>query len=111
MGMMESTRVAANRPNQSLNEPLTEPKKKEKGSSLKKIEPPDDNLDEYFSLSQDKNSQGTADVTPTETPKKSEGAKLKMIPKVPVTEDVHESPQSSSGEGSPEPTLKPKGSP
>ena len=55
---------------------------------MKKIEPPDDNLDEYFASSQDKNSQGTADVTPTETPKKSEGAKSKNDPKVPVTEGL-----------------------
>ena len=55
-------------------------KRKEKDSSLKKIEPPDDNLNEYFSSSQDQNSQGTADVTPTETPKKPEGAKSKNDP-------------------------------
>ena len=67
-------------------------KKKEKDSSSKKVEPPDDNLDEYFGLSQDKNSQGTADVTPTETPKKSEGTKLKDDPKDSSHGDVHESP-------------------
>ena len=38
-----------------------------------KVDLPDDNLDEFFSLSQDKNSQETADVTPTDLPKKSEG--------------------------------------
>ena len=41
-------------------------KGKQKGSSSsKKVDIPDDNPDEYFSLSQDKNSQETADVTPT----------------------------------------------
>ena len=59
---------------------------------MKKIEPPDDNLDEVFSLSQDKNSQGTVDVTPTETPKKSEGAKSKNDPKGSSHRRVHKSP-------------------
>ena len=35
-------------------------KGKQKGSSSKKVSLPDDNLDEYFSSSQDKNSQETA---------------------------------------------------
>ena len=52
-------------------------KKKKKDLSLKRIEPPDENLDEYFGLSQGQNSQETADVTPTETPKKSEEVKSK----------------------------------
>ena len=42
---------------------LSQTKAKQKGSSLKKVDLPDDNLDEYFGLSQDKNSQETADVT------------------------------------------------
>ena len=50
-------------------------KKKKKDSSSKRIEPLDDNLDEYFGLSQSQNSQETADVTPIDTPKKSEEAK------------------------------------
>ena len=45
-----------------------------------RIKPPDDNLDEYFGSSQAQNSQETADVTPTETPKKSEEAKSKNDP-------------------------------
>ena len=49
-------------------------------SSSKRIEPPDDNLDEYFGLSQGYNSQETADVTPKEAPKKSEEAKSKNDP-------------------------------
>ena len=86
-------------------------KRKDKDSSSKKIKFPDDNLDEYFGLSQDRNSQGTANVTPTETPKKSEGAKSKDDPKSSSHGDVHKSPQGSGGEGSPEPILKSKGSP
>ena len=54
--------------------------KKKKDSSSKKIKPPDYNLDEYFSLNQGQNSQETVDVTPTETPKKSEEVKLKNDP-------------------------------
>ena len=50
-------------------------KKKKKDSSSKRIEPLDDNLDEYFGLSQSQNSQETVDVTPVDTPKKSEEAK------------------------------------
>ena len=46
---------------------------RQKSSSLKKVDLPDDNLDEFFGLSQDKNSQETPDVTPTDLPKKSEG--------------------------------------
>ena len=52
-------------------------KKKKKDSSSKRIKPPDNNLDEYFGLNQDQNSQETADITPTETPKKSEEVQLK----------------------------------
>ena len=70
--------------------------------------PPDDNLDEYFSLSQGQNSQGTADATPTETPKKSKGAKLKNDPEGSSHRRVHKSPQGSAGEDSPEPSSKSK---
>ena len=41
-------------------------KGKQKSSSSKKVDLPDDNLDELFSSSQDKNSQETANVTPTD---------------------------------------------
>ena len=54
-------------------------------------------------MSQDKGSQETADVTPIETPKKSQGAKLKDVPKSSSHGRVHKSPQGSAGEGSPEP--------
>ena len=83
-------------------------KKKDKDSSLKKIEPPDDNLDEYFGSSQGQNNQGTTDVTPTETPKKSEEAKLKNDPKSSSCRRVHRSPQGSAHEGSPGPSSKSK---
>ena len=42
--------------------------KQKASSSSKKVDIPDDNLDEYFSSSQDKNSQETGDATPTEPP-------------------------------------------
>ena len=45
---------------------------KQKSSSLKKVKLPDDNLNEFFASSQDKNSQEIADVTLTDLPKKSE---------------------------------------
>ena len=67
---------------------------KKKDSSSKRIEPPDDNLDEYFGLSQGQNSQETVDVTPTETPKKSKQRKQnqKMILMLPVTEERTDHP-------------------
>ena len=75
---------------------------------MKKIKPPDDNLDEYFGSSQGQNSQGTADVTPTETPKRSEGAKSKNDPEGSSHRRVHKSPQGSAVEGSPGPSSKSK---
>ena len=51
-----------------------------KKDSSKRIEPLDDNLNEYLGLNQSQNSQETADVTPINTPKKSEEAKLKNDP-------------------------------
>ena len=83
-------------------------KGKQKGTSSKKVDLPDNNLDEYFSSSQDKGSQETADVTPSKTPKKSEGAKSKDVPKSSSHGRVHKSPQGSAGEGSPEPSSKSK---
>ena len=70
--------------------------KKKKDSSSKKIKPPDDNLDEYFGLNQSQNSQETADVTPTETPKKSEEAKLKNHPDSSSHRKKDPSPSSKS---------------
>ena len=83
-------------------------KKKDKDSSLKKIEPPDDNLDEYFGSNQSQNSQGTADAAPTETPKKSEGEKSKNDPEGSSHRRVHKSPEGSADEGSPGPSSKSK---
>ena len=54
--------------------------------SLKKVEIPDDNLNEYFSSSQNKNSQETADVTPTELQRSQKEQNQKMCPKVPAVE-------------------------
>ena len=39
---------------------------KQKSSSSKKVKLPDDNLDKFFALSQDKDSQETADFTLTD---------------------------------------------
>ena len=93
----------------------------------------DDNLSEYFGLSQSQNSQETADVTPVNTPKKSEEAKSKNDPdgsscrrvdkspnpssklKQPAQDSadsshskVHKLPQGSAGEGLSEPSSKSK---
>ena len=45
---------------------------RQKSSSSRKVNLPDDNLDEFFGSSQDKNKQETVDVMPTDLPKKSE---------------------------------------
>ena len=99
----------------------------DKKNSSKKVGPLDDNLDEYFGLSQSQNSQVTADVTPIDTSKKSEEANMKNDPdgsshrrgrqvtqaflKVKTTctgpavsshRKLHKSPQGSAGEGSSE---------
>ena len=106
-------------------------KKKKKEDSSKRIKPLDDNLDEYFGLSQSQNSQETATVTPVDTPKKSEEAKLKnnfdgssgrrvdkptkpsSKSKQPVQDPaasscrkVHKSSQGSAREGASEPSSK-----
>ena len=70
-------------------------KKKEKDSS-KRIEPLNENLEEYFGLNQSQNSQETADVTPIDTPKKSEEAKLKNNPDGSSHRRVDKSPMPSS---------------
>ena len=76
-------------------------KKKSKDSSSKRVKLPDDNLDEYFGSNQDQNSQETADVTPTKTPKKSEEAKSKNDPDDSSHRRVDRSPQDSGCEGPP----------
>ena len=106
-------------------------KKKKKKDPSKRIEPPDDNLDEYFGQSQSQNSQETDHGTPVDTPEKSEEAKLKndhdgfscqrvdkspkpssqlkqpaQDPAVSSCRKAHKSSQGSAGEGSSEPSSK-----
>ena len=61
-----------------------------------------------FGLSQSQNSQETADVTPVDTPKKSEEAKSKNDPDGFSHRRVDKSPQGSVGEGPPKPSSKSK---
>ena len=82
--------------------------KKKKDLSSKRIEPPDDNLVEYFGSNQGQNSQETADVTPTKTLKKSEEAKSKNDPDGSSHRRMDRSPQGSAGEGPPGPSSKSK---
>ena len=84
---------------------------KQKSSSSKKVDLADDNLNEFFGLSQEKNNQENVDVAPNGPPKKSEGAELKDEPKSSSYENVHRSPQGSGCEGLPETSSKLKGSP
>ena len=112
---------------------LKKKKKQEEEDSSKRVEPLDDNLNEYFGLSQSKDSWETADVTPIHTPKKSEEAKSNndpdgsshprvdkspkpsSKPEQPAQEPAvlhcrkaHKSSQGSAGEGSSEPSSKSK---
>ena len=84
------------------------PFQEEEERYIKRIKPPNDNLNEYFGPSQSQNSQETADVTPIDTPKKSEEAKLKNDPDGSSHRGVDKSPQGSAGEGPPKPSLKSK---
>ena len=79
-------------------------KKKKKDTSFKRIKPPNDNLNEYFG--QESVSQETVDVTPIDTPKKSEEAKLKNDPDGSNHRRVDKSPQGSAGEDPPKPSSK-----
>ena len=63
------------------------------------MEPLDDNLEDYFGPSQSQNSQEMADITPVDTPKKSEEAKLKNNPNGSSHRRVNKPP---------EPPLEPK---
>ena len=74
----DDSKQAKLKPKQSTHH--SKKKKKKKNSSSKRIDPLDDNLNEYFGLSQSQNSQETADVTPVDTTKKSEEAKSKNDP-------------------------------
>ena len=67
-----------------------------KDSSSKRFEPLNDNLNEYFGQGQSQNSQETADVTPVDTPKKSEEAKSKNDPDGSCCRRVEKSPKPSS---------------
>ena len=78
----------------------------EEGYIIQKDQTSDDNLDEYFGLSQSQNSQETADVTPVDTPKKSEQAKSKNDPDGSSHRSVDRSPRGSAGEGPPKPSSK-----
>ena len=69
---------------------------KKKKDSSKRMEPLDDNLDKYFGPNQSQNSQETADVTPVNTPKKSEEAKSKNDPDGSSHRRVDKSPKPSS---------------
>ena len=108
-------------------------KRKKKEDSSQRIEPLDDNLDDYFGLGQSQDSQETADVTPIDTPKKSEEVKSKndpdgsshqrvdkspkpfLKPEQPAQDPAvssgrkaHKSSEGSAGEGSYEPSSKSK---
>ena len=74
-------------------------KKKKKDSSLMRIKPSDDNLDEYLGLSQGQNSQEAADVTHRDSTKKSEETKSKNDPDGSSHKRVDRSPPGSAGEG------------
>ena len=65
---------------------------RQKSSSSKKVDLPDDNLDEFFCSSQDKKSQEATDVTPTNLPKKSKVTESKDEPKSLSHGNVHSSP-------------------
>ena len=67
-------------------------KGRQKGSSSKKVNLPDDNLDEFFGLSQDKNSQEMPDVTPTDLPTKPEGTESKDEPNSSSHGNIHRLP-------------------
>ena len=83
---------------------------KQKSSSSKKVNLADDNLEEFFGSSQEKNNQETADVAPNELQKKPK-SEPKDEPKSSNCEDVHKSPQGLGGEGLTKPPSKLKGSP
>ena len=70
----DDSKLATSKPRQSV---CCSKKKKEPS---KRTEPLDDNLYDYFGPSQSQNSQETTDITPVNTPKKSEEAKSKNDP-------------------------------
>ena len=68
----DDSKPATSKPKQSLCHSKKKPSKR--------VEPLDDNLNDYFGPSQSQDSQHTANVTPVDTPKKSEEAKSKNDP-------------------------------
>ena len=88
----DDSKQATSKPKQSAHHS----KKKEEEGSSKIIKPLDDNLNEYFGLSQSQNGQETADVTLVNIPKKSEEAKSKNDPDGSSCQRVDKSPKPSS---------------
>ena len=82
--------------------------KKKKDTSSKKVELLNDNLDEYFGQSQSQNTQKTFDVTPVDTRKRSEEAKLKNNPDGSSHRSVEKLPPGSAGEHPPKHYSKSK---
>ena len=80
----------------------------QKSSLSKKVNLAEDNLDEFFGLSQKKNTQETLDVTHDEPQKKSEGVELQDKPKNSTQKDICKLPLGSGGEGLPKPSSKSK---
>ena len=70
----DDSKPATSKPKQSV----CHSKKKKKPS--KRVEPFDDNLDDYFGPSQSQDSHRTTDIMPVDTPKKSEEDKSKNDP-------------------------------
>ena len=74
MANKDDSKPATMKPKQSVHHL----KKKKKPSQ--RVEPFNDNLDDYFGPSQSQDSQHTTDIMPVDTPKKSEEAKSKNDP-------------------------------
>ena len=74
MANKDESKLATSKPKQYV----CHSRKKKKPS--KRVEPFNDNLNDYFRPSQSQDSQHTTNVMPVDTPKKSEDAKLKNDP-------------------------------
>ena len=102
--MVKSTRMTANRPKQSLNDLLAIPRGRSthhpRGSNL----PMTTSMSTLVQVSQ--NSHETADVTPIDTPKKSEEAKSENDPDGSSHRREDKAPRGSTGEGQPKPSSK-----
>ena len=73
---------------------------KKEATSLKQVDLCDDDLDGFFSSTQDMGSQATPDVTLDEAPNKSEGLKSKEESMHSSHRDACRSPQGSGDEPS-----------